>query len=68
VALHGGATEAAVRADPFAALRGLRGASFSEVDALAAALAVPPGHPSRVGAALRDALSGYAASRQVLVN
>jgi hypothetical protein len=62
---HGGATEAVVRGDPFTALKGLRGANFDEVDALAAALAVPPAHPSRVAAALTDALAGYGASRRV---
>ena len=57
---HGGAAAAdAVRSDPFGALRGLRGAGFSDVDALAAALAVPAAHPSRVAAALTDALADY---------
>jgi len=49
-----------VRADPYAALAPLRGASFALADGVAASLGVSADAPSRVRSALREALLGKA--------
>ena len=66
VTLHGGETEARVRRDAFAALAGLRGASFADVDALAAALGGEADAPARVAAGLRETLANFGAKKCVL--
>lgn len=63
VAAHGGETEARVRRDAFAAMAGLRGASFADVDALAAALGGEADAPARIAAGLRDTLANFGAKK-----
>ena len=65
VAAHGGETEARVRRDAFSALAGLRGASFADVDALAAALGGEADAPARIAAGLRDTLANFGAKKCV---
>ena len=59
-ARHGAATERAVRADPFGALAGVRGATFHRCDALAARLGKRPDDPARLGAAMLQVLASEA--------
>jgi len=65
VAVLGGDTEKAVRADAFEAMAGLSGASFAEVDALAAALGGEADAPGRIAAGLRDTLANFGAKKCV---
>ena len=51
-AAHGAETQARVRADPFGALAGIRGATFHRCDALAARLGKAPDAEARLAAAM----------------
>ena len=65
VAALGASTEEAVRRDAFEALAGLPGATFAEVDALAAALGGEADAPGRIAAGLRDTLVSFGAKKCV---
>ena len=61
-AAHGAATESRVRADPFGALAGVRGATFHRCDALAARLGKAPDDRARLAAAMLQTLQSEARS------
>ena len=61
-AAHGSSTEARVRADPFGALAGVRGATFHRCDALAARLGKAPDDRARLAAAMLQTLQSEARS------